>query len=187
MNIGARSPLSLIAVVALAVLVVGCGGGSASSATTGSTGGGAKGGLSAQFDGPNGGSKFAAFGEESSAAEREAASAVLERNLAARAVGKWGAQCSTLTLTMIEEFERPSKGGNPSSLCPGELKALAEPLPDTKGARADTLGGPIDAFRVKGSRGYALYHGNDGSDYAMLLAKEDGHWKVAALQGTKIG
>ena len=62
------------------------------------------------------------------------------------------------------------------------MKKLASPLSRTKEARKDTLTGSITALRVKGGQGYALYHGNDGTDYAVPLEKEGGTWKVSSIE-----
>ena len=66
------------------------------------------------------------------------------------------------------------------------LKKIGEPLANTKEFRANTLSGEIAAFRVKGDEGYALYHGNDGKDYAVQLEREDGTWKLTSLANTEI-
>jgi hypothetical protein len=46
--------------------------------------------------------------------------------------------------------------------------------------------GPIDALRVKGDEGNALYHGTGNSDFAMPMKKENGEWKVGALLPIKL-
>jgi len=72
------------------------------------------------------------------------------------------------------------------SKCPKELKKLAEPLSGSKQIRADTLTGEIAALRVKGTQAYALYHGNDGNDYAVPMEMEGGSWKVGAIIPTEL-
>jgi hypothetical protein len=46
--------------------------------------------------------------------------------------------------------------------------------------------GPIDALRVEGDRGYALYHGTKGKDYVMAMKKEDDEWKVSSLTESEL-
>jgi hypothetical protein len=152
-------------------VVIGCGGSSSSTSDTeGDT----------SFLNARGNDKIPQFGEEASEEEQEAASSVLEENLKARANGDWEGQCSSLTLNTakkaIEEFKF---FGNNS--CARSLEATAIPVDETQPMRAYTMTGPIDAMRIKGERGFALYHGTKGKDYAMPMEKKHGKWKVAAL------
>jgi hypothetical protein len=171
-------------IVVAALLVAGCGGGSSSSssssasssATTASdSSGGAE--PSKQFLKPKGNNKIAEFGSEASVEERETASKVVEESLKAREDADFATQCETLSLKGIKEIP----GTKTRAECPKALKSFAEPLSETKKARKDTLSGPIDAMRVKGEKGYALYHGTDKKNYAVPLEEEDGAWKVASV------
>jgi hypothetical protein len=188
-----------IAVMATAMLAVGCGGGSDSDAgerdssqTTDAQANQVKNEVEASKPGEPEASKaflkpgdkksLAKFGEEASANEREAASKVLEENFKAREAGDWETQCSTLTPGAVEDVgEVASIQGIDGGGCAKELKARAEPLQQTKSLRANSLTGPIDALRFKGNRAYALYHGVGGQDYAMPMEKVDGEWKVDDL------
>jgi hypothetical protein len=162
----------LIAVVALLAVAPGCGGSTEASA---------------EFLGPKGKNSTAEFGEEASDAEREAASQVLEENLKARAAGAWALQCASLSERAITEFEKEaSVFGEQGCKKSVEVLARAPHANKTKAIRANTLTGPIDALRVKGDEGYALYHGTKGKDYAMKMEKEDGKWKVGSLITTTL-
>jgi hypothetical protein len=167
--------------VLVAILVEGCG--SSSSGSSGSSGDTE---ASTEFTKEGGNNRPATFGEVAGADEREAASQVLERNLKARASGDWAAQCATLTAGRIRAVEATGKSFGAGRGCVSSLKAQAEPLSQTKAFRVNTLIGPIDVLRVKGSIGYALYHGTQHKDYAMPMKKEDGGWKVARLATTEI-
>jgi len=118
------------------------------------------------------------FGREAPQAELLAANAVVVKNLKARESGDFATQCATLNHQTTKGFLPPagSKGG-----CAAGLRSFAEPLAKTKAARKDTLSGSISVLRVKGKLGYALYHGNDGKDYGLLMEKEGGKWKVGSL------
>jgi hypothetical protein len=172
-----------IALAAVAgLLLIGCGAGG-STASEGSAGEPSK-----QFhdpEGPNGKEPIATFGKESGDTEREEASAVLEKNLAAREKGNFATQCQTLGKRGLEAFLGKGEGTKRSK-CQPELKKLAEPLAETKKIRTDTLAGEIAALRIKGSKAYALYHGTDGKDYAWPMEKESGAWKVGAIIGTEL-
>lgn len=168
MNMGARGTVAGVLIAAvIAVAVVGCGGGSDSTTEA-----------SASFLGPNTKSKIPKFGKEADTAEREAASEVLEKNLQARETADWEAQCATLTAGAVKKVEEEFSPFATKANCVRSLTAVATPLSSSEAARVNTMTGPIDAFRVKGGRGFALYHGTEGKDYAMPMEKEDGEWKV---------
>jgi len=163
------------------VILGGCGSGSSGSSTNSDPLG-----ASTEFMQKGGNDQPATFGRIANVDEREAASHVLEKNLAARAAGNWAAQCATLTAGKIAQVEEQGKSFGGGHGCAANLRALAEPVSQTKKFRADTLKGPIEVFRVKGQLGYALYHGTGNKDYAMLMKKEGGEWKVARLATTPI-
>lgn len=172
-----------IALAALAaLLLIGCGGGgNTSSGATNASKEVAE--PSKEFqdpEGPKGPEPIATFGKESGDAEREEASAVLTKNLVAREKADFATQCETLGKRGLEAFLGKGKG-NERSKCQKELKKLAEPLSKSKEIREDTLSGEIAALRVKGSQAYALYHGNNGQDYAVPMEEEGGSWKVGAI------
>jgi hypothetical protein len=161
----------LLLVFAMAVAFGGCGGSSGTSET-------ANGASVSEFVDPSDPSKFAEFGHVANSEEREAASEVLEQNLAARQAGAWAEQCSSLTIGAIHEVELifgHAKG------CAKALRKTAEPLKETAQSRTDTLSGPISVLVIKGERAYALYHGNDGKDYSIPMRMEEGVWKVGSL------
>lgn len=168
-----------IAVVLLvAAFLAGCGGSSGGSASSP-----APAEASRQFLDPEalegGKEAVATFGKEASGNERAEASSVLEENLNARQAGDIAGQCATLGQRGLESVSQES-AKNPSK-CVAELKKIAEPLSSTEKARKDTLGGEIDAFRIDGNKGYALYHGTDDKDYAMPMEREGGSWKVGGI------
>jgi hypothetical protein len=130
---------------------------------------------------PGGKNKIAKFGEEASADEREAASEVLEENLEAREAGEWAKQCSSLTTGAVKRLQEENVERNfPKGNCTESLSAQGETL-GTEAVRENTMTGPIDALRVKGDRGYALYHGTEGKDYSMAMKKVNDEWKVDSL------
>jgi hypothetical protein len=181
--------LVAIGVLALVLTVAGCGGGSGSSSTSGETNAAftasSESGASAEFLN-KGDRSIVEFGKEASEEDREAAGAVLTRNLRARQAANFAAQCATLTLKLMKQIPEAGKLGGPRKACPGVLRKVAMPLSATAEIRKDTLSGPIAALRVKGNLAQALYHGNDGKDYAIALEKEDGTWKVGALVTTEL-
>jgi hypothetical protein len=174
-----RLSATIAAVLVVAAILVGCGGSSGGSASSSAPTEEA----SKQFFDPEalkgGKEAVATFGKEASGSERAEASAVLEENLTARQAGDIAGQCATLGKRGMESVSQES--AKSPSKCVAELKKIAEPLSSTETARKDTLDGEIDAFRVGGNKAYALYHGNDGKDYAMPMEREDGSWKVGGI------
>jgi hypothetical protein len=182
----------IAATLILILLASGCGGGGASDATSGPS---AASEPSTEFLQPGGpGDKYVTFGEEASAAEREAASKVLATNLKAREDAKFGIQCHTLDEAGQVEVQKALeriKATYHKKYVPGpcvkELRELAEPLVDSEVGRTDTLSRPISALRIKATSAYALYHGNDKNDYAMPMENVGGRWEVSSLNPIKLG
>lgn len=132
--------------------------------------------------------KIPKFGEEANASEREAASEVLEENLAAREAADFKTQCATLSPAAVKGVAtQASIQGLGGGGCVKELTARAEPLKQTKGLRQNTMTGPIDELRVKGNYGYAIWEGADGTDYAMQMERVDGEWKVGNVLDETLG
>lgn len=180
----------VIAVLLACVAGCGGGGGDTSSTTTAKkegAGGTQSKDVSAQFLKKDGSNKFFVdYGKEASLAEREAASVVLAKNLEARESKDFATQCATLNLKTVEGLSTAKKG-DPGALCPKELEAVAKPFAQTKATREDTFKPPLAALRVKGNTAYALFHGTNGTDYAFLMEKEDGQWKVGSLLASELG
>lgn len=169
----------LLVAIAIAMSFVACGGGSSSDGDEGEP--------SKSFLTKNGKNTIPTFGEEADAEEREAASEVLEENMKARAAGDWAKQCASLTVGAVKKLkgENEERGGALGT-CVKDLEFQGEPKSASAVVRVNTLTGPIDALRVKGTRGWALYHGTGGSDYAMPMEKVGEEWKVGSLTTTEL-
>jgi hypothetical protein len=179
-----KSAAATLFTVVVAMAAAGCGGSSSSPDTHSNPGPATKSESfqsqpSAEFmgKGPNG--KLATVGKEASAAEREAASQVLEENLQGRAAEDWAGQCSTLAAPLVKQIEETATVLNAATGCAKALEAQA--VPAAPSALANTMTGPIDAFRVNGAQAFAFWHGTEGKDYVMPLIKEGNEWKVASL------
>ena len=185
--------LTIFSAIALVIVLSGCGGGSSSSiatspapvSTRGSESSPIGGGPASFMESKNPNNKYAKFGKEASSAAREAASTVLGKNLKAREAGDFMTQCATLNAAGVKELAG-KKPVTPEG-CAAGLKKLAEPLKNTEEIRADTFDGQIDVFRVKGKKGYALYHGTDGNNWMMSMVEESGAWKVGAIITIEVG
>jgi hypothetical protein len=182
-------------VVVLLACVAGCGGGGNSSSSTstattekkeGAEGAQSK-DVSAQFLKKDGSNKFfVEYGKEAPVAEREAAGEVLAKSLEAREDKDFVTQCATLTKKQLKELAIGKPHADPKTLCPKELERFAKPYAASKTTREDNFKPPLAALRVKGKAAYGLFHGTNGTNYAFLMEKEGGQWKVAALLANEI-
>jgi hypothetical protein len=163
----------LAAYICLGLLVPACGGSSTSTTTTEA---------SLTFIKKGHSNALPKFGREASQGEREEVNAIVSENLTARAAADFATQCKTLGAKGMAEVP----GAKNHQSCTKALKKLAEPLSGSKEVRKDTLNGSIDALRVKGNKGWALYHGSDGKDYAVPVEKEDGGWTVGSIFTTEL-
>jgi hypothetical protein len=167
---------------AVVIVAAGCGGSSATgSSATEKTG--SQEGASSQFGGTAAADSIVKFGEEADAAELEEVDATLEKSFDARAAKDWAAQCATLSKYAIKQVEKNlavvwQKG------CRGALKGLGQNAP--KSILENNISGAVVAFRVKGNRGYALFHGTDKKDWAMPMEKEGAAWKVGGLVAEEV-
>ena len=180
-----RTTIAIVAVAMLAaVLIAGCGSGSSSSSDSSSASSASASEPSKEFNDPEGIKGIepvATFGKESGESERQKASAVLAESLTARQEGDFATQCATLSKQTLETAFSHGEGAADAAKCVAELESVSTPLAKTESVRADTLEGEIAALRVKGNRAFALYHGNDGNDYAVPMEKEGGTWKVGSV------
>lgn len=190
----AKIRLALVLGALLALGGVGCGGDSSaatgtgsqaaveSSATSGSDAAGSQPkGPSAEFLTPGGDNSIQTFGGEADAADRQAASRVLEAFMTARGEHDWEAACAELN---TEAFEPLEKLIAPGSGCVGTLAAVFKRLEPS--AWANTMNGPIAALRQGGERAFALYHGTGGTDYFIQMSGKGDEWSVGALEPTAL-
>lgn len=154
------------------------GGSSGSGGGSGQQGGGSA-EPSAEFRVPNGDNSIQTYGDEAGDADREAASAVLESYMAARADADWVRACTQLfpaTVSSLETVLAPGGG------CVGTMTAIGKRVPPS--SLANTMTGPIASLRREGEHGFALYHGTNNTDYFIQMTIVGGTWKVAAIEPT---
>jgi hypothetical protein len=129
--------------------------------------------------------KIVKFGKPAPPSDVEAASKVLAENLEARENADFATQCASLTPAAQGEVVG-SQTPKTAQECPKKLEELASPLKQTEEIRTNTFDGVIDELRIKGSNAFALYHGNDGKNWAMPLQLEGKVWKVGSIVTTEI-
>jgi hypothetical protein len=144
------------------------------------------GGGAAQF-GPDAANPFPEFGTEASDSEREQAAAALHGFLDARAAHRWKDACFYASVTMVatlEQLARASQKQRGLTGCPEILAALSAGVPQSALAEAAEV--DVGSLRAQGNTGYVLYHGAQGRDYAMQMAREGRTWKVSAPEAQPI-
>jgi hypothetical protein len=143
------------------------------------------GGGTEQFRVPGGDNSVQEFGSEASSSEFEEAAAALHAFLDARAAGDWATACDYLAADIVASFEQLADSQQQDGAsCPQLLRGLSGP--STAKARKEAAIADVGSIRVEGERGFALYHGVGGVDYAISMTREDGGWKVATLAGIPI-
>ncbi|MEZ5076432.1 MAG: hypothetical protein R2725_03205 [Solirubrobacterales bacterium] len=136
------------------------------------------GGGSGSFVVPGGDNSIQTYGDEAGPVERDAASAVLEAYMKARARADSRVACANLAEVAYRDVANQVAAAAGAD-CIAVVDALDRQIPAS--ARANTMTGPIGDLRVGGGRAFALYHGSAGVDYTIQMTREGGSWKVAAL------
>lgn len=144
------------------------------------------GGGSAQYRVRGGDNSVQEFGEESDETELEEAAATLHGYLVARAEEDWAAACAKLSESVEEQLQAlasRSKGLKGEG-CAAILGALTPKLPPS--ARRESTIVDAGSLRLEGDQAFLIYRGAEGKTYTVLMAPEDGAWKVGSLAATPL-
>lgn len=165
--------MPLVALVALAIatsLLVGCGSGT----ETGSDQ------FRDQTDSPR-----LDFGEEADEAQLEEGAAAVQAFFTARADEDWPRACAQLARSVLAKIEHLATSATEleDKSCPAFLGAFTEL---TAKERADSTVIDAGSLRLRGERGFLIYHGADEVVYAMPLSREGDAWKVASLSADQL-
>jgi hypothetical protein len=137
------------------------------------------GGGSGQFKTKGGDNSIQEFGGESSGSEFDEAATALHNYLDARAQRAWSAACRYLAAGVTKELIAELSGGEGPTSCGELLASLSADLPQAvlqEAAVAD-----VGSLRVEDEHGFLLFHVADQADYFIPMAREGGHWRVAAF------
>jgi hypothetical protein len=126
------------------------------------------------------------FGEEGDEAELEEAAQALHAYLVARADEDWRVACANLARTVTDQLDvLASQSDNLEGKdCAGILETLSPPLPEA--VRRESTVVDAGSLRLEGGRAFLIYRGAEDTGYAILMAEEDGAWKVGALAATPL-
>jgi hypothetical protein len=171
-----------IALLAL-IAVAGCGGGSGTGVGSDST-------LADQRIYPNvtgptrqflvdGGDNIVQMaGTEGTEGERKEVARLIALWMRARAAEDWKADCGYLVRsfrkTLVVDAHSVSNGK--ADNCPEALEYFGEAA---SGDGVNTFSGKVPSLRVEGKTAWAQYHGRDGKDWIVPVAREDGEWMIA--------
>jgi len=144
------------------------------------------GGGSSQFHSKGGDNSIQDFGEEADEAALEEAATAVHDFYVARAEEDWSRACSYLSSDLIEQLDQLAKRSEKlgGAGCPAVLEALTAPLPEP--ARRESTVVDAASLRDDEGRAFLIYRGAGETTYAVLMAEEDGAWKVAGLAGTQL-
>ncbi len=126
---------------------------------------------------PNGDNSIPEYGSEAPSSEQTEATASLRAYLEARAGGDWAGACAHMGTPVRRQLELLGKGSKGKSVdCEEAFVTLSKF--GSASERANTLSGPLAAFRVKGDKAFALFYGPHNQQYMMPMVSEGGSWKV---------
>jgi hypothetical protein len=123
------------------------------------------------------------FGDEITGSEFEEASTVLHNYLDAQAAGNWAAACATYSERMMKLIEQLGKATtNEDSGCAGILGGLSrypevDALREAEASHADAI-----SLRAEDDRGFLIFRGFEDDVYFIQMDKDDGKWKVGAME-----
>jgi hypothetical protein len=186
---GERRGVAVLVMLSLTIVAIGCGGDSSTGAGVAETAAEERKypwvtGAAREFLVPGGDNLVQSFGEEGTAAEREAASKVVHAWMKARVAEDWATDCRYLSRPYVKTLLWDVRGVTNGRVrtCPAALEYFGDAASGTSG---NTLTGPIDSLRVKGPEeteteweAWAQWHGPGGRDWVLPLRREEGSWKV---------
>jgi hypothetical protein len=139
-----------------------------------------RGGGATQFRIPGGSNSIPDSGHEASAAEREAAAAVLHAYFDARVAHHWDTSCFYLASSIVVSLETfAAKYGDGAVSCPQVLERLAAGA--SRQTLEETAMADVGSLRIGSDHAFLLYYRPGEAPYAMPMVREGGAWKVGAL------
>lgn len=140
---------------------------------------------SAAFRSKGGDNSIQEFGDEADEGERQAAEDSVNGYLQARADGDWKKSCEYLAAGAVKPLEQLAESSPQlkGKGCAAIIGALSAQMPAS--SRSNPLVDGVAALRIEGDQAFALFHGPQGTDFFIPLAKEGDEWKVAALAASE--
>ena len=145
------------------------------------------GGGSGQFREPKGGdNSVQEYGGEAGTSELDEAAAAMHGYFDARAAANWAASCEYLSKSGIEQAGKIAEinGQKPENQgCAAVMEAVWTPVLDAT-LEDEAKEADAGSLRVEGDHGFLIYLGLEGTRELLQMDKEEGHWKVATLEGS---
>lgn len=140
--------------------------------------------MSADGGGQRSGEAVRAFGSEATGTEAKQAEALLIGYLDARAVQDWSSACDLLARSSQRFLSRVARNLEriKGESCAAAMASLTNRLPPPGGFAAIKP----KSVRIARDRGYVLYTTARDAVYAIPITREDGEWRVGALNGRSL-
>jgi hypothetical protein len=140
-------------------------------------------GGAAEFETPGGDNSIPRYGNEAENSELAEAAEVLHDYLDARIAGDWSGVCAALSRSVQASLVRlantsAAPANAKTKSCAKIVGALFSAIPPAAAREAAIA--EVAALRVKGERGFLLFHGAHDVAYVVRMQREKGRWKLAA-------
>jgi hypothetical protein len=145
------------------------------------------GGGSKQFRVPKGfDNSVQEYGQEAGQSEFEEAAAAMHGYFDSLAARNWAAACQYTGKSVVESLEKLAELGGKELKDAGCAALMAATWDHVANAILVAVAKEADAgsLRVEGDHAFLIYYGQEKEKELLQMDREDGHWKVASLEGT---
>lgn len=145
------------------------------------------GGGSKQFRVPKGfDNSVQEYGQEAGQSEFEEAATAMHGYFDSLAAGNWAAACQYTGKSVVESLEKLAELSGKELKDAGCAALMAATWDRVDNAILVVVAKEADAgsLRVEGDHAFLIYYGQEKKKELLQMDREDGHWKVASLEGT---
>lgn len=130
--------------------------------------------------------KIRYYGHEATASQAQQAEVVLHDYLDARAASRWGKACSYLAKGVHRLYGQIASSSKQiqGQGCAGFVDSATNKLSPAQ--RTALAKSEVDSVRLEGERGYVLYSEAGGAEYATVVKREAGEWKIVGSVGAPL-
>jgi len=167
-----------VALLAVVLLIAGCGG----DGDSGTSGGGSTSSGAGEIGEAAQRAKAEDFGSEASKSQAKPVEAALLGYLDARANGDWEKACSYLAKDLRQLYNRIGSKSQTAMSCPDFVAGTTERLSQQE--RTELAEIEVESVRLDGNSGYVIYTDAAGAERTKPVSEEGGSWKVSSLLAT---
>lgn len=129
------------------------------------------------------------YGIEATSSARVDATRTLQAYLDARATREWARACAHLSTSIKEEVLRFLSGAAKSDSseppdCAEIMRRLSARVPQSALRKAASI--RVLSMRIEAEQAFLIYKGGEGVPLAIPMAREQGEWRVAAIDGSAL-